>query len=114
MDVRREIFEQLSNRVTIINDATIPITVKSERFLAGIVLKDAAAAKIVTEGIRKCFVYDKRSRLGWSRARWFGSTTRRGRRRKTAGAGHHPPTTSVTVAGDVLFITTHADLLERC
>src|SRR5262249_36809261 len=60
VDIRGEIFEKLTNRFTIVNDATVPPHEKSERFLAGIVLKDAAASRIVANAIRKCFEPDKR------------------------------------------------------
>jgi hypothetical protein len=114
VDVRKEIFEQLSNRITFINDAVLPITVKSERFLVGVPVKDDAAVKILTDALRKCFEPDKRftARKFQDAVIWEYRP-----RPPKAKPGKQPPvqmpTISLVVAKKVLFISTHVDFLEK-
>ncbi|MFL5342933.1 MAG: hypothetical protein ACJ8F7_22590, partial [Gemmataceae bacterium] len=62
VDLRHDIFEQMINRVTLINDATLPAQEKSERFLVGLTIKDGRAEKTVADALRKCVESDKRIR----------------------------------------------------
>ena len=116
VDVRHEIFEQLTNRLTLINDATLPSQEKSERFLIGLSIKDAAAEKIVANAMRKCFENDKRieSRNFQSVRIWEYRPRPGGGKLKTGTpAPLVVPKIAFTVARGNLFIATHGDLLEK-
>lgn len=109
VDVRREIFEQVTNRITFINDALVPVSPKGERFLFAVPAKSSLAATILAEGIRKCFENDRRFKT----KRVNGALVWEYHPRPKKGQPVTLPTTAITVANGTLFISTHGDLLEK-
>ena len=116
VDIRKEIFEQLTNRVTLVNDATVPAHEKSERFVIGIPAKDAEAAKIVAKALVKCFEPDKRmSKRVFQGALIWEYTPRQAiaKSRRGTDQAMNVPTIAFSVARGSLFISTHGGLLEK-
>jgi hypothetical protein len=58
VDLRKELVENLGQRVTMISDYKLPITPQSERLLFAVEVKDAKGAQAVAKAVEKCFKND--------------------------------------------------------
>ncbi|MGA2063489.1 MAG: hypothetical protein ABSG86_00890 [Thermoguttaceae bacterium] len=58
VDLRKELVQNLGQRVTMISDYKLPITPQSERLLFAIEVKSAAGAKAVAKAVEKCLEHD--------------------------------------------------------
>jgi len=58
VDLRKELIENLGQRVTMVSDYKLPITPQSERLLFAVEVKDAKGAQAVAKAIEKCFKND--------------------------------------------------------
>lgn len=112
VNVRKDLFEQLQNRVTIINDAVQPVTAKSERFLIGIPVKDNASKAIIAEALHKFFARDRQ----FKRLVIQGDTYWEYQERRRPGKNQprvSVPSTVFGVTNDNFYIATHVELLEK-
>lgn len=113
VDLRKEIFQNLENRVTVINDAVQPVSAKSERFLVGTPIKGGPdAEKEVAEALKRCFETDKQ----FKKIEIAGQTVWQYHER--VRKGKNQPRVQVAsivfaVSNHNLYIATHAEILEK-
>jgi hypothetical protein len=113
VNVRKELFEQLQDRITIINDAVQPVTTKSERFLAGIPLKTPSAKQIIDLALRKFFETDKLFKKVVINGNVFWHYQEKVRKEGKNQPRVSVPSTVFGVANGHFFIATHMELLEK-
>lgn len=112
VDLRKEIFQQLEDRVTVVNDAVQPVTAQSERFLIGAPIKRPDAEKDVAEALRKCFQPDplfKPIKIAGHTIWQYHELQRPVKNQPRVKVA----SIVIGVANGQLYISTHAELLEK-
>ncbi len=114
VDLAKDIFGQMQNRITMINDAMQPWDEKSERFLIGIPARSAQAEKILALAVDKCLRTDRRVTIRKFQGFEFFEYNAKQRKAKDGQVqGAILPSLTITVAKGNLFLATNAGLLEK-
>ena len=114
VDLAKDIFGQLQNRVVIMNDATKPYCSTCERFLFAVPTRGVQAQKILEVAVRKCLETDRRIKMRDFHGITFYEFSAKARKSKNGQVqGGIMPNLTIAVANGYLFITTHSSLLEK-
>jgi hypothetical protein len=114
VDIAKEIFGQLQNRVVFMNDATKPYGPSCERFLFAVPTRGPQAQKILENGVKKCLATDRRIKMREFQGITFYEFSAKPRKGKDGKVqGGIMPNLTIAVAKGYVFITTHSSLLEK-
>ncbi len=115
VDIAKEIFGQLENRVVFMNDAPKPYNATCERFLFAVPLRRTAISeKILTAALHRCLDTDPRIHQRAFQGITFFEFASKPRKTKNGQVqGGVMPNLSIAIAKGYLFICTHSSLLEK-